>query len=142
MRIRSGSNGNPVDAFRSFHHDVVFEAGELQESRAVIEAPNSLSVESINPFMIKVSALPWTTIEGDEVVSELISQYFSFDYLYVFPPILRSTFVREMQAGDPTTATCCSPLLVSAICAQQCVGIYSCLLKRLNRANGPVSFFL
>jgi hypothetical protein len=72
-------------------------------------------------LIIGVEALPWSAVANDQVVSELISQYFTFDYLYVFPPIPRSTFLNEMRLGDVDTAASCSPLLVNAICAQQCV---------------------
>jgi hypothetical protein len=64
---------------------------------------------------------PHGSVAGNDVVSELISQYFTFDYLYVFPPIPRSLFIYEMTTGDPAAATACTPLLVNAICAQQCV---------------------
>ncbi|OAA50295.1 Zn(2)-C6 fungal-type DNA-binding domain protein [Metarhizium rileyi] len=101
-----------------------FEQGEdLKASIRYRTAPkavvDALDIRPVDAFAIQVPALPWTTTAGDEVVSELISQYFTFDHLYVFPPIARSTFVDEMRKGDPTVATCCSALLVNAICAQQ-----------------------
>lgn len=89
--IRSISSNGPIDALRSVASD------------------------------LGLPALPWTAVAEDEVVSELVSQYFATDYLYVYPPIPRSKFLREMKARDPGTATCSSPLLVNAICAHQCV---------------------
>lgn len=120
MHIRSGGNSNPIDGLHSFDHNNVLVEEEHKESTTSAKVSDKQGIESVNTFVIKVPALPWTVVAGDEVVSELTSQSFTFDYLYVFPAIIRSTFFREMKAGGPTGATCCSPLLVNAIFAAMC----------------------
>ncbi|KID72860.1 Zn(2)-C6 fungal-type DNA-binding domain protein, partial [Metarhizium brunneum ARSEF 3297] len=119
QHIRAGDNHNPIDALRLFDRNDVL-ALECTESPASTDMSDDTRVESASNALFEVRALPWSVVASDEVVSELISQYFMFDYLYVFPPIPRVTFVDEMKLGDVAAATSCSPLLVNAICAQQC----------------------
>ncbi|OAQ58389.1 C6 transcription factor [Pochonia chlamydosporia 170] len=119
MHIRSGDDGNQIDEHRSYNHNNGIEAEKDKISPTSTDGSDKPDIESINTPVIMVPAYPWTVVAGDDVVSKLISQYFTFDYLYVFPPILRSKFVHEMTVGEPNAATCCSPLLVNAICAQQ-----------------------
>lgn len=119
--IRATGYSNPIDALRLLDQDVFLNKEGYNQSPKSTEICDNMGVEPINKFTIEVQALPWTTVATDEVISELISQYFMFDYLYVFPPIVRSKFIHEMKFGDIATTTCCSPLLVNAICAHQCV---------------------
>jgi hypothetical protein len=118
--IRASGNSNPVDALRSFGQDVGLTK-EYTESPGSTERSDDTGHQAAAGFSIAVPALPWTVVANDEVVSELLSQYFTYDYLYVFPPIPRHIFVDEMKLGNIVTAVYCSPLLVNAICAQQCV---------------------
>ncbi|KAG4255551.1 hypothetical protein FPRO04_08496 [Fusarium proliferatum] len=71
--------------------------------------------------VIQVPAKPWTTVAGDGIVSELITDFFTWDNSYMFPVLDRITFVDEMRAGDDTEVKWCSPLLVNAICAKRCL---------------------
>ncbi|KAG5771828.1 hypothetical protein H9Q72_001763 [Fusarium xylarioides] len=71
--------------------------------------------------VIQVPAKPWTTVAGDGIVSELITDFFTWDNSYMFPVLDRITFVDEMRAGDNTEVKWCSPLLVNAICAKRCL---------------------
>lgn len=71
--------------------------------------------------VIQVPAKPWTAVAGDGIVSELITDFFTWDNSYMFPVLDRVTFVDEMRAGDETEMKWCSPLLVNAICAKRCV---------------------
>lgn len=68
----------------------------------------------------KVPAKPWTTVtEDDDLVSHLISLYFTWDYpFYSF--LDRDVFLRHMAMGDLETEFC-SPFLVNAILANACV---------------------
>jgi hypothetical protein len=118
--IRSSTNYIPIAIpnFVGQDHDPL--AGHTA-SPGLTKENDEAMVETSSACAIKVQALPWTVVAGNDVVSELIAQYFTFDYLYVFPPIPRSAFVHEMKNGDPAAATACTPLLVNAICAQQCV---------------------
>lgn len=102
-------------------NDGALATKEYKSYPTLAKTGNGSAIEPFGNVVLGVPALPWTSAAGDDVVSELISQYFTFDYLYVFPPIQRSMFTREMMEGNPPIATCCTPLLVNAICAQQCV---------------------
>lgn len=71
---------------------------------------------------IAVLAHPWTTLASDEVVSHLVSLYFTWEQ-----PCLqfvdKNAFVADMKIGEPTRrGGFCSSLLVSALLAQACVG--------------------
>lgn len=118
--IRESNNSNPIDALRSFDPED-FLSKEYTESPGSTELSDDAGADLATSFSVAVPALPWSVVAGDDVVSELISQYFTYDYLYVFPPIPKHTFLNEMRTRDVVTATCCSPLLVNAVCAQQCV---------------------
>lgn len=120
-RIRASGNTSSIDALRSVNQDEFLPTPEFTESPKSPEMSDDPCVDTVNNLLIKLQAMPWSVVAGDEAVSELVSQYFAFDYLYVFPPILRHTFIEEMKLGDIEAATCCAPLLVNAICAQQCV---------------------
>ncbi|KAG5916903.1 hypothetical protein E4U53_004257 [Claviceps sorghi] len=115
MQIRASGSSRPIDVLDSLDHQ------ERQGSLTSNEDSDGNTYDLVGSHSIEVRASPWTTVAGDEVVSELVTQYFTFDYLYVFPPINRSIFVREMQSLSIMTATSCSPVLVNAICAQQCI---------------------
>ncbi|TWU73728.1 hypothetical protein ED733_000251 [Metarhizium rileyi] len=117
--IRAGGSSNPMDALRSFDHDE-FLTLEYTESPGSTEMSDDPAIEPASGALIELQALPWSVVASDNVISELISQYFTFDYLYVFPPIPRLAFLNEMHSGDTVAATSCSPVLVNAICAQQC----------------------
>ncbi|KHO01502.1 Zn(2)-C6 fungal-type DNA-binding domain protein [Metarhizium album ARSEF 1941] len=119
QHIRASGNNNPIDALRSFDRND-FLTAEYTESPASTEMSDDTGIEPTTNALINVRALPWSVVASDQVVSELISQYFTFDYLYVYPPIHRLTFLNEMRLGNVAAAACCSPLLVNAICAQQC----------------------
>ncbi|EFY85809.1 C6 transcription factor, putative [Metarhizium acridum CQMa 102] len=119
QHIRASDNHNPIDALQSFDRND-FLTLEYNESPAPTDVSDDTGIESATNALFEVRALPWSVVASDEVVSELISQYFTFDYLYAFPPIPRVTFLNEMKLGDVAAATSCSPLLVNAICAQQC----------------------
>ncbi|KAF5623496.1 Nit-4-like protein [Fusarium sp. NRRL 25303] len=77
--------------------------------------------KALESSVIQVPAKPWTTVAGDGIVSELITDFFTWDNSYMFPVLDRITFVDEMRAGDDTEVKWCSPLLVNAICAKRCL---------------------
>ncbi|KAL1855019.1 hypothetical protein Plec18170_004433 [Paecilomyces lecythidis] len=69
------------------------------------------------PF--RVPAKPWTTVtDDDEIVSHLVSLYFTWDYpFYAF--LDSEVFVKHMAAGDIDTEFC-TPFLVNALLANAC----------------------
>ncbi|KAG6062640.1 hypothetical protein E4U32_002112 [Claviceps aff. humidiphila group G2b] len=116
LKIRVGQSSRPLDVLESLD-ETHQERNEFLPSCGDSDGENN---EADSDQNIEARAAPWTTVAGDEVVSELITQYFTFDYLYVFPPINRTIFAREMASPSVHPGLCCSPLLVNAICAQQC----------------------
>ena len=77
----------------------------------------------------KVRAAPWTTVtQDDDLVSHLVSLYFTWDYpFYSF--LDREVFLRHMAAGTGTTTSSttgdghsefCSAFLVNAVLANAC----------------------
>lgn len=71
--------------------------------------------------MILVPARPWTAESDSDVVSALITDYFTHDNCYIMPLGRRNVFVEEMKSGNVSSAKWCSPLLVNAICAHRAV---------------------
>ncbi|KAG5957392.1 hypothetical protein E4U58_006110 [Claviceps cyperi] len=116
QKIRASRNSRPLDVLESLD-ETYQERNEFFTSYGHSNGENN---EADSNQDIEVRAAPWTTVAGDGVVSELITQYFTFDYLYVFPPINRTIFIREMASPSVHPGLCCSQLLVNAICAQQC----------------------
>ena len=80
-----------------------------------------LDQSALESSTIEVPAQPWTSVAGDGLVSELVSNFFTWDGSYLFPSIDTQVFVDEMKAADPDKASWCSPFLVNAICAQSSV---------------------
>ncbi|KAM4057836.1 C6 transcription factor [Hirsutella rhossiliensis] len=78
-----------------------------------------LDQEAHDSSVIKVPAKPWTVVADDGLVSELITEYFTWDHAYLLPSVDRDVFLQEMRGRDPSTARWCSPLLVNAICAHK-----------------------
>jgi hypothetical protein len=70
---------------------------------------------------IRVHARPWTILAGNDLVSELISAFFTHDHCFRIPFVDEICFLNDMRAGDICKAKFCSPFLVNAICALRCV---------------------
>lgn len=69
---------------------------------------------------MRVPAKPWTTVtDDDEIVSHLVSLYFTWDYpFYAF--LDSEVFVKHMAIGD-IHSEFCTPFLVNALLANACV---------------------
>ncbi|KAK6540280.1 hypothetical protein TWF694_009091 [Orbilia ellipsospora] len=68
-----------------------------------------------------VPSQPWTTVTtNDEFVSHLIQLYFTWE-APVYDLVEKDLFLADMRAGDPETASYCSPLLVNAMLAAACL---------------------
>lgn len=120
---------DPAEATQllSSEGDTIGNVKTLAEAEAchVLFTPTRVTIgPALLRHLVKVQAYPWTTVAGDEVVSEILSQFFIDERPLALPIVNYEKFVREMKACDPLTATCCTPLLVNAICAQQCVSIF------------------
>ncbi|KJZ69553.1 hypothetical protein HIM_11046 [Hirsutella minnesotensis 3608] len=78
-----------------------------------------LDRQALENSVIRVPAQPWTIVAGQALVSELITDYFTWDNAYLFPSIDRDTFMDEMRSCDVSSAAWCTPLLVNAMCARR-----------------------
>lgn len=86
----------------------------------VSEDPESIAIIEST---LKVQTRPWTSIAGNELVSELLSSFFVYDNCFYFSFVDQESFLHDLQTGDTETADFCSPLLVNAICALRWVSI-------------------
>jgi hypothetical protein len=80
-----------------------------------------LDAEALAYSSIPVPARPWTTLAGDGIVSELITNFFQNDHGYLVPFIHRGCFIRDMRNASREETSYCSPTLLNAICALKCV---------------------
>ncbi|OLN86935.1 Nitrogen assimilation transcription factor nit-4-like protein 4 [Colletotrichum chlorophyti] len=76
-----------------------------------------LNEKALENSLIRVPAKPWTVVVDDGLVSELITDFFSWDNASCFPAIEQNMFLSDMRAGSLKQAKWCSPILVNAICA-------------------------
>jgi hypothetical protein len=95
----------------------------IPESGSPDPRVQKLDADALEKSPIKVSALPWTTVAGDGIVSELLSEYFTYENIFLFPAIHQEEFLRDINERNPKKARYCSSLLVNAMCAQRCVSI-------------------
>ncbi|QUC22239.1 uncharacterized protein UV8b_06480 [Ustilaginoidea virens] len=121
--VRSGAQA--VAAYHSYfaQQDGVLYASVAAEPDLEAAALQLDSASAPSPVLrnrVQLQAYPWTSIAPDDVVSNLIAQYFILERSILFPVVHYESFTNEMKNGDIASATCCSPLLVNAICAQQC----------------------
>lgn len=70
----------------------------------------------------ELSALPWTTVAGHEIVQDLVAIFLNEGHPFPLAFIDKDCFLTDMRAGIPSEAKSCSPLLVNAVCAVSCVG--------------------
>ncbi|KAK2060727.1 hypothetical protein LY76DRAFT_568364 [Colletotrichum caudatum] len=72
---------------------------------------------ALQTSLIRVPAKPWTAVADDGLVSELVTEFFTWENASCFPAIEQSLFVDDMRAANIKKAKWCSPILVNAICA-------------------------
>lgn len=115
---------DPAEATQLFPSDGVGDLEDFAEAEVsqTFITPTYTDVDSAPAkYAVQVQAYPWTEVATDDIVSEIISQFFIDRQPLVLPIVNFTKFVEEMKMSDPSGATCCSPLLVNAICAHQCV---------------------
>ncbi|OHF01745.1 hypothetical protein CORC01_02936 [Colletotrichum orchidophilum] len=84
----------------------------ISDSRLV-----KLNEKAMENSVLRVPAKPWTTVADDGIVSELITDFFSWDNAGCFPAVEQNLFLEDMRSGDIKRAKWCSPILVNAMCA-------------------------
>ncbi|KAI1274925.1 putative C6 transcription factor [Xylaria sp. FL0933] len=116
QRLRS-ADGDPISLAHSIRQAELLLPLRAPDDLSEITALQLLDVEALDASPIKIPALPWTTVAGDGVVSELISAWFKWDNVFLYPFIDRDCFIKDMCAADLENATYCSSFLVNTICA-------------------------
>jgi hypothetical protein len=91
------------------------------ELRIWLAETKEFESKSLASNTIRVHARLWTTRASDDLLSELISAFFTHDHCFRIPFVDEVCFLNDMQAGDISKAKFCSPFLVNAICALRCV---------------------
>lgn len=81
---------------------------------------SEVDADALAKSPLKVPACPWTSVAGDGIVSNLISAFFRWDDIIMYPFLDKELFLRDMRSGDPQSQYC-SPLLVNAIRATRTV---------------------
>jgi hypothetical protein len=152
LRQKHKTLQNEVGRLREFFshiHDVFEAEAELmyrqlrsasapQHLDCVIETPAFSSIQNLPTSgiedlesdilasnAIRVYARPWTTLASNDLVSELISAFFTHDHCSRIPFVDQVCFLNDIQAGDISKANFCSPFLVNAICALRCVSSHT-----------------
>jgi len=109
---------------RSYQH-LSFNLERLADEEStsqVLQPPANLYMQFTSVHTpIVMGSRPWTILADDEMVSHLLSLYFTWQQP-LFQYIDRTAFLADM-ASQTTVAPkkFCSPLLVNAILAQACV---------------------
>jgi hypothetical protein len=117
---RSAETTEPVT--RDEATNVLSQQGASQvREDALPSTLEGYDLDALGTSNLKLQAQPWTTVAGDELVSELLSSFFACDNWFYLSFIDQESFLRDMQAGDVGKAGFCSPLLVNAMCALRCV---------------------
>ncbi|KAI5459475.1 hypothetical protein BGZ63DRAFT_466108 [Mariannaea sp. PMI_226] len=80
-----------------------------------------IDTEAMNSSSIRVPARPWTTLAGDGIISELVTNFFQNDHGYLVPFIHRGSFIRDMKNQSIGESLYCSPTLLNAMCALKCL---------------------
>lgn len=120
-RLRTSSD--PLAVLESVKHADLLLSNQQQTAlfeESLQPRLRQLNQTSLEASAIKVSARPWTVVAGDGIVSELITDFFTWDNAYLFPSIDLVTFLQDMRQ-EADQAKWCSSVLVNAICAQRCV---------------------
>ncbi|OAQ58392.2 fungal zn(2)-Cys(6) binuclear cluster domain-containing protein [Pochonia chlamydosporia 170] len=96
---------DPAEAIQLFltQGDGATEIEEFAEAE-VSESFITPTCSEAHPFLAKhlvhVQARPWTTVAGDAIVSQIISQFFIDERPLALPIVDFTVFIRDMTQGD------------------------------------------
>ncbi|KAK7430954.1 hypothetical protein QQZ08_002483 [Neonectria magnoliae] len=112
--LRLRASGDPLRVLEAMRQADMLLPGPGFNDRLGHSRLAKLDDSALNSSAIKVHARPWTVVIDDGLLSELITNLFTWDYCCA---VDRDSFLEDMAAGDAEKARWCSPLLVNAICA-------------------------
>ncbi|KAI8200211.1 Nitrogen assimilation transcription factor nit-4 [Colletotrichum sp. SAR 10_76] len=110
-------SGDPLKVLESIRQAEILLPSPAANERVSDSRLAKLNDKAMENSLIRVPAKPWTAIADDGLVSELITDFFSWENASAFPAVDRDLFVADMRAGNVKKAKYCSPILVNAICA-------------------------
>ncbi|KAI8293824.1 Nitrogen assimilation transcription factor nit-4 [Colletotrichum sp. SAR 10_98] len=125
-------SGDPLKVLESIRQAEILLPSPAANERVSDSRLAKLNDKAMENSLIRVPAKPWTAIADDGLVSELITDFFSWENASAFPAVDRDLFVTDMRAGNVKKAKYCSPILVNAICA-----LRSLVEKSQGRATLP-----
>nr|XP_036574559.1 C6 transcription factor [Colletotrichum truncatum]KAF6781008.1 C6 transcription factor [Colletotrichum truncatum] len=110
-------SGDPLRVLESIRQAEILLPSPESNERVNDSRLAKLNEKAMESSLIRVPAKPWTAIADDGLVSELITDFFTWENASTFPAIDRDLFLQDMRAGSVKRAKWCSPILVNAICA-------------------------
>ncbi|KAF0329559.1 C6 transcription factor [Colletotrichum asianum] len=110
-------SGDPLKVLESIRQAEILLPSPAANERVSDSRLAKLNDKAMENSLIRVPAKPWTAIADDGLVSELITDFFSWENASAFPAVDRDLFVADMRAANVKKAKYCSPILVNAICA-------------------------
>ncbi|KZL77418.1 C6 transcription factor [Colletotrichum tofieldiae] len=110
-------SGDPIRVLESIRQAEILLPSPTTNDRVHDSRLAKINEKALQNSLIRVPAKPWTTVADDGLVSELVTDFFSWENASCFPAIEQSLFVEDMRAGSIKRAKWCSPILVNAVCA-------------------------
>ncbi|KAF6807605.1 C6 transcription factor [Colletotrichum plurivorum] len=110
-------SGDPLRVLESIRQAEILLPSPAASDRVYDSRLAKLNDKAMEHSLIRVPAKPWTAIADDGLVSELITDFFSWENAGAFPAIEPDLFLADMRAAHVKRAKWCSPILVNAICA-------------------------
>ncbi|KAK1995363.1 hypothetical protein LX36DRAFT_659716 [Colletotrichum falcatum] len=110
-------SGDPIRVLESIRQAEILLPAPMTNERTRDARLAKVDERALQTSLIRVPAKPWTTVADDGLVSELVTDFFTWENVSCFPAIEQTLFVDDMRSGNIRQARWCSPILVNAICA-------------------------
>ncbi|EXF81369.1 hypothetical protein CFIO01_01031 [Colletotrichum fioriniae PJ7] len=110
-------SGDPLRVLESIRQAEILLPSLPVNDRVSDSRLAKLNEKAMENSLLRVPAKPWTTVADDGIVSELITDFFSWDNASCFPAVEQNLFLEDMRSGNIKRAKWCSPILVNAMCA-------------------------
>lgn len=114
-------SGDPLRVLESIRQAEILLPSLPVNDRVSDSRLAKLNERAMENSLLRVPAKPWTTVADDGIVSELITDFFSWDNASCFPAVEQNLFLEDMRSGNIKRAKWCSPILVNAMCAVRAV---------------------
>ncbi|KAJ0307466.1 hypothetical protein COL516b_004080 [Colletotrichum fioriniae] len=108
-------SGDPLRVLESIRQAEILLPSLPVNDRVSDSRLAKLNEKAMENSLLRVPAKPWTAVADDGIVSELITDFFSWDNASCFPAVEQNLFLEDMRSGNIKRAKWCSPILVNAI---------------------------